>query len=649
MKGKIATWADRLQPLSKQDLQLGGEVQFASSIAISNQMVVHEDTTLNLTNARVQTPTLWFNEARAEIKTEGSWDQRQKKLEASTFSYRGSALAINGEKLEFQLPNAEINTPSFTGSLSMKADLHQMTRWFQNPVETPAQKYYGTLSGQANVTVTEDTRMANWRTTIANFAIEAPIKENSEPQKKFVASKRNPGWAISWQEPEVRIEGDTIQDLNSDTLSLNQMSIQSEMLDLAAKGEIRDFSTTKQVRLTGSVTYDWENLTPLLRSKLGPDVDIVGRETRPFKLNGPLGKSTTDQLQNVVLNVRPRPLMPDTRPLFIPTDQYKSLTGEAGIGWDKANIRGLSSGKTTIEATIKDGQIHFSPIDLQMSGGRLTLAPIVRLDVKPAALVFERGAVIQDFQFNPEMTRSSLRFVAPMIANSTSIQGDFSLDQEFAIIPLNDPKLGEAKGTFIVKSTRVKPGPLLDELSEKITQIIAVIKLNRSGGLLDPNSNLMRVDNQVVQYHMVEGRVYHSAFEVQMMKGITVTTTGSVGLDDSLDLIAEISFEKMISGDSEKPIMKSLLGRPLRIPIRGSLKKPKLDMSKVGNYAKQMGVNALDAVLGNGFGQQLQGLFPERTPEEMEQLQKEREARKKERDKRREEKKQERLRRKQGL
>ena len=649
LKGKLASWADRLQPLSNKDLQLAGEIQFASSVSVSNQMIVHENTSIDLTNTRIETPTLWFYEPRAEIKTAGSWDQRQKKLQASTFSYRGNAMAINGEKLEVQLPNAEINTPSLIGSLSMKANLHQVTRWFQNPNEAPTQKYYGTVSGQANVIVTEDSRMASWRTTIANFAIEAPLKQNANPQKKIVPSQRNPGWAISWSEPEVRLEGDTLQDLKSDTLTLNQMSIQSEMLDLTAKGEIREFSTSKQVRITGAVTYDWENLTPLLRSKLGPDVDIVGHETRPFTLKGPLGTGTSDQIQDVVLNVRPQPLMPNTRPLFTPTDRYRDLTGAAGIGWDKANIRGLSSGKTTIEATIKDGQIHFTPLDLQVSGGRLTLAPIVRLDVKPAALVFERGAVIQNFQFNPEMTRNSLRFVAPMIANSTSIQGQFSLNQEYAIIPLNDPKLGEAKGSFIVKSTRVRPGPLLDALAEKITQIIAVIKLNRPGGLLDPNSVLMQVENQVVHYHMIEGRVYHSPFEVQMMKGITVTTTGSVGLDDSLDLVAKVDFSKMVSSDSDKPIVKSLISRPLQIPIRGTLKKPKVDASQIGNYAKQMGINALDAVLGDGFGQQLKGLFPDRTPEEMKQIQKEREERNKERAKRREQKKQERLKKKRGL
>ncbi|QDU06727.1 hypothetical protein [Gimesia aquarii] len=648
LKGKLASWADRVRPLSKQDLQLGGEVQFASSVSISDQYIVHEDTNINLTDARIYTPTLWIDEPRAAITTSGSWNRLQRTLKASLFSYRSTTINVNGKELEVQLPNAEIKTPSFMGSLAFNGNLHQISQWFQNPAEPAAQKYYGALTGQANVVVTEEARLANWRTTIADFAIEAPVKENSNPQKKVVFSQRNPGWAISWQEPEVRIEGDTLQDLKSDTLTLNQMSVQSEMLDLAAKGEIREFSTRKQVRLTGEVTYDWQNLTPLLRSKLGPDVDIVGRETRPFTLNGPLGSSESDQLQNVSFNVRPRPLLPDTRPLFTPTDQYNDLRGEAGIGWDKANIRGLTSGKTNIEARIENGQIRFSPLNMQVSGGQFTLAPVIRLDVKPAALVLERGAVIQNFQFTPEMTRNSLRFVAPMLANSTSIQGQFSLNQDFAIIPINNPSEGEARGTFIVKSARVRPGPLLDELSEKITQILAIVKLNRPGGILAPDSVLVQVDNQVVQYHMVEGRVYHSPFEVQM-KGVTVKTTGSVGLDESLDLIAEVGFTNLLREDSGKPVLKSLLGRPLRLPIKGTLKKPKIDMRQVGNYAKQMGVNALDAVLGSGFGQQLQGLFPERTPEEMERIQKEREARKKERDKRRELKRLERLKRKQGL
>ena len=96
LKGKLASWADRLQPLSNEDQQLGGEIQFASSVSISNQMIVHENTSIDLTNMRIETPTLWFHEPRAEIKTAGSWDQRQKKLQAPTFSYRGNAMAING-------------------------------------------------------------------------------------------------------------------------------------------------------------------------------------------------------------------------------------------------------------------------------------------------------------------------------------------------------------------------------------------------------------------------------------------------------------------------------------------------------------------------------------------------------------------------
>ncbi|WP_417379794.1 hypothetical protein [Gimesia sp.] len=648
LQGKLASWGDRVRPLAKQDLQLAGDVKFASSISIGDQYFVHDNTTLDLTNVRIQTPDLWVSEPRAELKTSGSWDGKQKTLKASKLTYRGTAVAVNGEKLEIQLPNAEVHTPSFVGSLSLNGDLHALSLWFQNPAEPPEQKYYGTIQGQANVVVTEVSRLANWRATISDFAIEAPVREPVAAGKKIVPSQRNTGWAISWQEPEIRVEGDTLQDLKEDSLTLNQMSIQSEMLDLTAKGEIKELSTRKQVRLAGEVTYDWESLTPLLRSKLGPDVEIVGRETRPFTLNGPLGSTANDQAREMVLNAQPRPLYPNTRPLFVPTDQYNELTGEAGFGWEKANIRGLTSGKTNIEATIKDGQIHITPLDLQVSGGRLRIAPIVRLDVKPAALVFAKGDVIDNFQFTPEMTRNSLKYVAPMLANSTNIQGQFSLSQEYAIIPIDQPELGEAKGTLLVKSTKVKPGPLFDALSEKINQVLSIVNINRTSRLISEDSVFLQVQNQALHYHMVDGRVFHSPFEVQM-KGITIRTTGSVGLDESLDLIAEVGFSNLISEESDKPFVKALISKPLRLPIRGTLKKPKVDMSQVGNYAKQMGVNALDAVLGSGVGSQIQSLFPERTPEEMERIQKERDARRKEREERREQKRLDKLKRKQGL
>ena len=73
--------------------------------------------------------------------------------------------------------------------------------------------------------------------------------------------------------------------------------------------------------------------------------------------------------------------------------------------------------------------------------------------------------------------------------------------------------------------------------------------------------------------------MFHSPFEVQM-KGITITTTGSVGLDESLDLVAEVGFGNMLPQDSDKPIIKALLSRPLKLPIGGTLKKPKVDMAR---------------------------------------------------------------------
>lgn len=649
LRGKIASWADRVQPLGRQDLQLGGDIQFSSAVSIGDQLVVHDNTTLDLTNLHIASPSLWIDEPRAELKTAGSWNGKRKLLQVSTLTWRSDALAVNGERIKVQLPHADVPAPELDGSLAFNGDLHQITSWFQNPAEPPAQKFYGNIQGQANVVVNDQARMANWRSTITKFAIEAPRRADTRITQAPIASQRNPGWVISWQEPEIRMEGDTRQNLQADSISLNQMSIHSEMLDLSAKGKIDNWSTTRDVRLAGEVTYDWENLTPLLRSKLGPDIDIVGRETRPFNLTGPLGSARSAEVEAVALdNIQPRPLFPNTRPLFVPTTRYNDLTGEAGIGWEQAKIRGLTSGKTTIEARIKDGQIHITPLDLQVSGGRLRIDPVIRLDVKPPALVFGKGQVIDKFQFTPEMTRNSLRFVAPMIANSTSIQGQFSLAQDFAIIPIGAPELGEARGTMTIQSAKVGPGPVFDALAAQIDQVLALININRDGRLIGPDAIFMQVKNQEVHYHLIDGRVYNSPFQVEM-KGITITTTGSVGLDESLDLVAEVGFANLLPSDSDKPFIKSLVSRPLKLPIGGTLKKPKVDMRQVGNYAKQMGVNALDAVLGGGIGSQIQSLFPERTPEEMERIQKEREERRKERDKRREERRREKLKRKQGL
>ena len=88
-----------------------------------------------------------------------------------------------------------------------------------------------------------------------------------------------------------------------------------------------------------------------------------------------------------------------------------------------------------------------------------------------------------------------------------------------------------------------------------------------AGGAVD----LIRIDNQKVDFRLVDGRVYHRNLQF-VLSGVTVTTHGSVGLDETLAVLAEF------------PMPAGLLGKQagsenqtVKIPITGTIDKPKFD------------------------------------------------------------------------
>ena len=59
---------------------------------------------------------------------------------------------------------------------------------------------------------------------------------------------------------------------------------------------------------------------------------------------------------------------------------------------------------------------------------------------------------------------------------------------------------------------------------------------------------------------------------------MTIETSGSVGFDESLAMMAEISLSDRLRGSGP---LAELLSQPLQVPISGTLKKPKVDMPEL--------------------------------------------------------------------
>ena len=84
---------------------------------------------------------------------------------------------------------------------------------------------------------------------------------------------------------------------------------------------------------------------------------------------------------------------------------------------------------------------------------------------------------------------------------------------------------------------------------------------------------------------------------------VVVQTRGSVGLDQSLDLIAEIPIaDDWIEG---KGHLAGLRGQKISIPVTGTASAPKLDLSAMNQVSSQLIQQAANGAINNFIGEKV--------------------------------------------
>jgi translocation and assembly module TamB len=94
---------------------------------------------------------------------------------------------------------------------------------------------------------------------------------------------------------------------------------------------------------------------------------------------------------------------------------------------------------------------------------------------------------------------------------------------------------------------------------------------------------------------MVNGRVYHTGLELHFPE-LTIRLSGSVGLDGSLALTAEMPVPPKWLGSSK--LAKSALGnQTIRLPIGGTLSHPKIDEHALREASAKFARDAAENVI----------------------------------------------------
>ncbi len=213
-------------------------------------------------------------------------------------------------------------------------------------------------------------------------------------------------------------------------------------------------------------------------------------------------------------------------------------------------------------------------MNVAIAGGQLLLAPVVRLAALPAEIELPAGPALTNVQLSQEVCAHALKFVAPVFAEVTRTEGQFSVTMQGGRLPLADPTSGDVAGQLLVRSVEMRPGPIMQTLVGFAQQVEGILQ----GKLPFANASqavaLVRIDNQTVDFRLVDRRVYHRG--LQFVAGnVTITTHGSVGLDETIAVLAEIPMPAGLLANH--PNGANLESQTLKIPITGTLKNPKMD------------------------------------------------------------------------
>jgi len=185
--------------------------------------------------------------------------------------------------------------------------------------------------------------------------------------------------------------------------------------------------------------------------------------------------------------------------------------------------------------------------------------------VSPELLV-GRGVVIDHCRISPGMCNDVLQLAAPILSKVTHAEGDFSIDLDDGRVPLDRPETGKLAGQLSLHSVKVGPGSFVHQLAENL-RVAPEVELARES---------------VVTFELVDGRIQHRDLEFSLPP-LRVRTRGSVGFDDSLDMLAEIRVVLPDGITSASSSARQLTERTLQIPIKGTLSKPRIDVSAIGD------------------------------------------------------------------
>jgi len=562
LTGEMNRWQQRGQMFAGFDpgVKVAGKISLDVQGAIDNRhvevsMVDWVSEPFQITNGSTS-----LQESRMVGKFQGKFDSGNlANLQVDNLLVRADSFAVQAQD------QAVGNDGTRKGQAAFRIDPSRMIASIQNE-PTPGGKapiqLSGDVTGQMDWTLNPSEIQWHLMTQAKDLRAVEPMLLPRNPNQLVSTSNATNAESLLWEEPQAIVTLDGSYQFADGQLQLPQVLLQTEWLAYGGATQVTHQGENTIVQTQGSITYDAGRAAEKLRPYTGGMLAASGQKTQPLEVtwvNAPNHKWT------------------------------EALSAKTQVGWDSANVVGIDIGGTEIPLLIENGRLT-SKAEFPVSQGVLRWNLDGDLASEPMVIRQTQQRVIENVAITRQMCQGWLKFVTPLLADVTSVQGNLTLDIDRAELYPTDSFRQTVEGRLHVHGANVGPGPLADQILTLVTQIR---NLRRGAGATDGGgqpTSWLQLPEQNIAFAVDRGRVMHRDMKIQA-GDVLLTTSGSVGLDGSLELIAAVPILK--EWVDKTPALQPLAGQMIQIPIRGTVSRPQLDGSSMIQLGQQLATSAL--------------------------------------------------------
>ncbi len=436
--------------------------------------------------------------------------------------------------------------------------------------DASAYQVQGDCEGRIKVMLTADSPMlfVELKSTGNNVAVVTPSLVTAYGNSPQVSPKSA---EPLWSERLVNLDANIQYDMNDGKVVAEKLQLATDWLATSLGGKAIWNEQIGDVVMQGSAKIKMPEVAIQLTKLLGLTVRLEGVHETPIEI------------------VAARQ---GTGPV--------SLDVNANIGWESGEVAGIAFGSTSIPVEMNETTVSIQPAAIPVVQGRLQVAGDLHYSPGPMWMTVRPGVVAENLTMTPELTNRWLQYLAPIVANSTRIQGRFGVELAEAMVNLDNPMASRVRGNLRVQEVNLDSGPVANQLIGSIKQIQQLIRGANPADVQQKEKRLVTIPSQAIDFEFAQGVITHQRMSIEIDRA-KIITSGQVHVDGRLNLVAQVPLDPSWLGSD----LKGLAGQPITLPIDGTLSQPSLDSAGIRNLVGQLGAKALQGTAENYLEKQL--------------------------------------------